>query len=154
MKYILLPACLPCPTQRQETSMQSQSKRDQGSNTAPAPPPPPPSNAGLVSRSDGKTFASCHSLVIKFFPKATERSRTLCHREGFHLLHGNVCAAICSKERALRFGGPRGAIVPGPWASFSNADIGCQQIRPRNKASFSSLEEQIPGSSEEKRPTY
>lgn len=112
---------------------------------------PPRSNAGLVSRSDRKTFVSCPSLVTKLFPKATERSWTLCHCECFHFLDGSVCNAICSKERALRFGGPRGLTVPGPLASFSKVDTGRPQIRPQNKARFSSPEEYVPSSSEEKK---
>ena len=59
-----------------------------------------------------------------------------------------MCDAICSKERALQFGGPRGLTVPGPLASFSKVDTGRQQIRPQNKARFSSSEEQVPASSE------
>ena len=107
-----------------------------------------------MSGSDRKTFVSCPSLVTKLFPKATERSWTLCHCECFHFLDGSMCDAICSKERALQFGGPRGLTVPGPLASFSKVDTGRQQIRPQNKARFSSPEEQVPASSErEKKKT-
>ena len=55
------------------------------------------------------------------------------------------------KRKGLRFGGPCGLTVPGPPASFSKVDTGRQQIRPQNKARFSSPEEQVPASSEIKK---
>lgn len=67
---LCLPARLPCPIQREETNT---------AITIHVVPwkegytGPPWSNASLVSRSDRKTFVSCHSLVTKLFLKAPEK---------------------------------------------------------------------------------
>ena len=110
LKYIPLPARLPCPTRREQTStvitIHEVPEKEECR--------PPRPNASLVSRSDRKTFVSCHSLVKKLFQKATEGSWVPRHRECFHFLDSNTCDAICSKEKAFRFGHQCCMTVPGP----------------------------------------
>lgn len=70
-----------------------------------------------------------------------------------HFLDGSVCDAICSKKGPCNLAAHVALTVPGPLASFSKVDTGRQQIRPQNKAEFSSPEEQVPASSERKKKT-
>lgn len=117
LKYIPLPACLPCPPQREETNTATAIRVVPGQEGH-----APCSDARPMSRSDRKTSVSCHFVVTELFQKAAEKSWGPCC-ECFHFLDGNVCSAICSKERAFPFGRLCGVTVPEPLASFRSVCI-------------------------------